>query len=232
MQHYSTTTLHRHHIHGETASPEKNIYIQHPTHHIHGVGNCSEPQNPLDVKRCAAELTSQINSSRKIVRDMKDPALRRTHLQLLKERLSSLHRLISKNKFLKVPAESLMMVEQEIFEAEKELNLQVKPDAQKNPQVLIGRINELKTKRMYDEAEQLLLHCISLSESSAKTLGISPWYYEQIAEIYRIKKEFAKEVTILERYLRKEKAPGTRRGHLYEKLKDARRLVDSFGAKG
>ena len=54
--------------------------------------------------------------------------------------------------------------------------------------------------------------------------GVAPWYYEQLAIIYRKQKRYVDEVTILQRYEIHEKGSGTGPGQLAHQLRKARRL--------
>lgn len=55
--------------------------------------------------------------------------------------------------------------------------------------------------------------------------GVAPWYYEQLAIIYRKEKQYRKEVEILERYERQVKAPGAGAQKLANRLVKAKELL-------
>jgi|RhiMetdeSRZDD1v2_1073273.scaffolds.fasta_scaffold3050864_1 hypothetical protein len=66
----------------------------------------------------------------------------------------------------------------------------------------IDRVKALKRADKLDKAEQLLLALIDVIEAENQTqqFGVAPWYYEQLAILYRGRKDYAAEVAILERY--------------------------------
>ena len=69
----------------------------------------------------------------------------------------------------------------------------------------------LKRAGDLDGAEALLLRLVDATEAETSAWGEGwgvPWYYEQLAIIYRKKKKPADELAILERYERQAKAPG------------------------
>lgn len=78
-----------------------------------------------------------------------------------------------------------------------------------------------------DEAIALLLEIVDAIEREAAAYndGVAPWYYEQLAILYRKQKRFADEVAILERYDRQLKAAGARPAKLAERLGKARALL-------
>lgn len=73
-------------------------------------------------------------------------------------------------------------------------------------------------------AEQLLLELVDTTEAEARDegSGVAPWYYEQLAIIYRKRKEPTAEVPILERFERAPHAPGASPAKLRERLEKAR----------
>lgn len=64
--------------------------------------------------------------------------------------------------------------------------------------------NLKRTGKLY-EAEKLLLELVEATEQVSKVdgLGVAPWYYEELAKIYRKKKYYAKEVSILKRFAKR-----------------------------
>jgi len=88
---------------------------------------------------------------------------------------------------------------------------------------------EVKTLRRHghdDSAETLLLELLEVveAEAAAKNWGVAPWYYEQLAIIYRKRKDPRAEVAVLERYAAAPHAPGAGPGKLHERLEKARQL--------
>jgi hypothetical protein len=71
----------------------------------------------------------------------------------------------------------------------------------------VETIKDLKRAEKYKEAEKLLLILIKAVEieSEAKDWSLAPYYYRQLAIIYRKQKLYDKEIAILERYIRKNK---------------------------
>ena len=73
-------------------------------------------------------------------------------------------------------------------------------------------VQKLKRERRHDEAITLLLNLIDSTEAESKVpgfeSGVAPWYYEQLAIIYRKDGRLADEVAILKRYAAQSKAPG------------------------
>lgn len=74
----------------------------------------------------------------------------------------------------------------------------------------VETVRELKRKGELDEAEALLLQTIEATEAESrnKGWGVAPWYYEQLAIVYRKQKKFDKEQEILERFSQQKHAPG------------------------
>lgn len=66
----------------------------------------------------------------------------------------------------------------------------------------VNIIKELKRAREYEKVEQLLLALVDAveAESKANNWNVAPWYYEQLAIIYRKQKDTSKEIRILERF--------------------------------
>lgn len=99
----------------------------------------------------------------------------------------------------------------------------------------VEQVKELKRQGRNEEAIKLLLRLVDATESEAHEAaksklyagwGVAPWYYEQLAILYRKEKRYADEVEILERYDRQPKAPGTGSIKLTERLIKARKLMN------
>jgi hypothetical protein len=90
-------------------------------------------------------------------------------------------------------------------------------------------VENLKRAGRLDEVEQLLLHLVDAAEAygRAHDFGTAPWYYEQLAIVYRKQKSYSKEVSILERFAAQEHAPGVKPAQLLERLSKARELAAS-----
>ena len=89
-------------------------------------------------------------------------------------------------------------------------------------------VRELKRANRLEAAKNLLLHLIDAveSESRAKRWGVAPWYYEQLAIVYRKQGDRVGEQAILERFVRQEHASGATPEKLLRRL---RRLTDDIG---
>ncbi len=89
----------------------------------------------------------------------------------------------------------------------------------------VDEVTSLKREGRLDEATALLLALIDATEAEAKAekMIVAPWYYEQLAIIYRGQKDYAAEVTILERYARQPHGP---KDTLSARLKKSRALKD------
>ena len=71
-------------------------------------------------------------------------------------------------------------------------------------------VKQLKRDGKLQEAEALLIELVKATEAEDREdrRGVAPWYYEQLAIIYRKRKDYASEVRILERYAKQKHAPG------------------------
>lgn len=91
-------------------------------------------------------------------------------------------------------------------------------------------IKTLKKGGQDDELEKLLMWCIESTEaeSRAEGCGVAPYYYEELAKLYRRKKNYHEEVRILERFAHQTHAPGVKPRKLLERLQRARALVSKM----
>ena len=89
----------------------------------------------------------------------------------------------------------------------------------------VERIKHFKRTGRNEEAIELLLKCVDATEAESRVdnLGVAPWYYEQLAILYRKEKRLDEETSILERYERQRKAPGSTPGKLANRLANLRR---------
>lgn len=76
----------------------------------------------------------------------------------------------------------------------------------------VSEIKALKGAKKYDEAEKLLLEIIDVveAEARAKKWAVAPGYYEHLAIVYRKRKEYQKEIAIIDRYIAQQDALGVR----------------------
>jgi HIRAN domain len=92
----------------------------------------------------------------------------------------------------------------------------------------VEQIKQLKREGNYEEAEELLLECVDATEreAAADDLGVAPWYYEQLAIIYRRRHESDKEVAILERFAGQWQALGVKPPQLLDRLAKTRAKLE------
>lgn len=97
----------------------------------------------------------------------------------------------------------------------------------------VNDVKELKKLGRIDEAERLLLRLIVAMEDACKknNEGVGPWYYNELAKIYRKNKEYQKEVAILELFTRQKHARGVGPKKLLERLEKARELAENSHKK-
>ena len=90
----------------------------------------------------------------------------------------------------------------------------------------VETVRNLKGAQRMDEAIALLVKCVDATEAEDRFqgMGVAPWYYEQLAILYRKGKRLADELSILERYARQRKAPGVLPAKLAERLVKAKEL--------
>ena len=67
-------------------------------------------------------------------------------------------------------------------------------------------VKALKREGRLDEAEKLLLRLVEATEAENRVegYGVAPWYYEQLAIIYRKQQDYRKEIAILECYVQQQ----------------------------
>lgn len=87
-------------------------------------------------------------------------------------------------------------------------------------------IKNLKKVKKHDEAIWLLLKILDAIERESREFddGVSPWYYEQLAIIYRKEKRVADEIKVLERFAAQKKSPGVKPKKLAEQLAKAKEI--------
>ncbi len=95
----------------------------------------------------------------------------------------------------------------------------------------VERVEQLKRKGQHSKAIKLLQKLVTATEAESKDSEgpscVAPWYYEQLAIIFRKEKRYGDEVAILERYEGQPKAPGESPAKLAKRLKRAKSLQDS-----
>ncbi len=90
----------------------------------------------------------------------------------------------------------------------------------------VDTVKDLKRRGRYGEAERMLLAALEKveAEASREGWGVAPWYYEQLAIIYRRQKRTDDEIRVLERFARQSHAPGAKPPKLLQRLEKARNL--------
>jgi hypothetical protein len=93
----------------------------------------------------------------------------------------------------------------------------------------VEEAKELKRSGKLAEAETLLLELVKATEAEDKKerRGVAPWYYQELALIYRKRKDYVSEVKILERFAKQRHGPGVSPPLLLERLAKARALLEA-----
>ena len=91
----------------------------------------------------------------------------------------------------------------------------------------IEEVKMLKKSAKNQELEDLLIKLIGATEAgdAISHRGVAPWYYEELAKLYRNENDYKKEVEILERFAKKRHAPGIMPAKLLERLTRAKQLL-------
>lgn len=93
----------------------------------------------------------------------------------------------------------------------------------------VDEITALKRSGDTEAVERLLLALVDATEAESRAKGprwgVAPAYYEELAMLYRERKDYAAEVAILERFARQQHAPGVKPPRLLERLDKARALL-------
>lgn len=93
----------------------------------------------------------------------------------------------------------------------------------------VEKIKQLKSDGENEQAIKMLLRAVEATEAEAKAAkddsGAAPWYYEQLAILYRKEKKYQQEVEILEQYER-QLSPRYAESHKFvSRLEKARALL-------
>lgn len=93
----------------------------------------------------------------------------------------------------------------------------------------VENVKELKRSGDLDKAEKLLLSLVNATEAESRAQGwdVAPWYYEQLAIVYRKRGDHQSEVEILERFSTRQHAPGDKPSKLMERLGKLKDRLDS-----
>lgn len=88
----------------------------------------------------------------------------------------------------------------------------------------VEEVKALKRNKDLEKAEELLLQLVDATErlSMVTGMGVAPWYYSELAKIYRKRRDYASEVAILKRLSTQGHAPGSMPRQLMARLEKAR----------
>lgn len=108
------------------------------------------------------------------------------------------------------------------------LTVNLTPEAERISSV-VDAVKLAKREGRLDDARSLLNDEIEHqeAESRASGAGVAPWYYEQLAIVYRKQDREGDELTVLERYDRQIKAPGAAPAALKTRLEKVRAKLNS-----
>lgn len=90
------------------------------------------------------------------------------------------------------------------------------------------KVKQLEILDKTDEAITLLLRLVDATETETdqdEGSGVTTWYYERLAIIYRKQRRYADEISILERYALQPKPGGTAPARLQTRLLKAKSLL-------
>jgi len=87
-----------------------------------------------------------------------------------------------------------------------------------------NEVLDLKKTGKHYMAILLLLQLVDATEaeSRADNIGVAPWYYEQLAIVYRKLNDYENEVHILERFSKQSHSPGSATQKLLDRLNKLR----------
>jgi hypothetical protein len=93
----------------------------------------------------------------------------------------------------------------------------------------VSEVTELGRQGNDQAAERLLLELVEGTEAEARSdgHGVAPWYYQQLAVLYRKRGEPRNEIAILERFAGQPQAPGATPPKLLTRLNEARSSISS-----
>lgn len=93
----------------------------------------------------------------------------------------------------------------------------------------VADARELKRKGDTAALERLLMALVDATEAESRakgpSWGVAPWYYEELAKLYRTRKDYTAEVAILERYQSQPHAGGSKPPQMADRLEKARLLA-------
>jgi len=89
-------------------------------------------------------------------------------------------------------------------------------------------VTNLERQDRLDEAESLLLELIDAEKDLRRVEKVknpSPWYYEQLAIVYRKNKKYSDEISIIEKYLTQSDGGGIHYPKMLKRLEKAKKLL-------
>ena len=86
-------------------------------------------------------------------------------------------------------------------------------------------IRQLRREDRVQDAERVLVGCIQATEAQARSGGVAPFYYQQLAILYSKARRPHDELAVLERYAAQPHAPGATPEKLLARLEKARAKV-------
>lgn len=89
-------------------------------------------------------------------------------------------------------------------------------------------VKKIKSAGKLEEAEKLLLVLVDATEQvdNVEKQGVAPWYYEELAKIYRKNKDYLKEVSILKRFSKQRHGKGVAPKKLLGRLDKVKALLE------
>ena len=90
----------------------------------------------------------------------------------------------------------------------------------------VGEVKLLKKLEKINELESLLISLVRATEAGddISHWGVAPWYYEELAKLYRKQKDYAREVKILERLLNRSHSSENKQVKFNKRLQRAKEL--------
>ena len=91
----------------------------------------------------------------------------------------------------------------------------------------VDDIKQLKREKRDVELERLLNWCIEQTEAESRreAYGVAPYYYAELALVFRKRKDLPSEIEVLHRYAGQKHAPGAMPEKLLERLEKAEGLL-------
>jgi len=91
----------------------------------------------------------------------------------------------------------------------------------------VEEAKQLRREEKNTELEELLWKLVYATEAEddQDKFGVAPWYYEELAKLFRKQKRYDAEVGILERFAKRRHAPGVTPPLLLKRLERAKELL-------